>query len=215
MLNSEESNQRAAANEAAVEKQFKKMRYSVTRLDRQKKRPRPDFLISRSGRPQMLCEVKTIFSAGYRRGEGFHISTLDENLGAFTLYRKDIRLTQIDDCLSDAVRKRAALVTDDPNLEKLPLLVAFFFDFYAAHLLHRYPRTFNKGVSGILTIKRDEATIKTFEQLSPAEQERRLFDPRWEDGLPTSGKVFVLLRNKAALRKVPRDFQMLCMTEDD
>ena len=96
----------ADAYEAAVEKQFKKLKYLVTRLDRQKKRPRPDFLVSRSGRPQMLCEVKTIFSAGYRRDKGFHISTLDENLAAFTLYRKDIRLTQIDDCLSDAVRQR-------------------------------------------------------------------------------------------------------------
>ena len=163
--------------ETVVEKQFRKLGYSGTRLDRQKERPRPDFLVSRSGRPRMLCEVKAIFSAGYRRDRGFHISTRDENLGPFTLYRKEIRRTQFDERLSDAVRKRDALVTDEPNLEKLPLLVAFFFDFYADHL-HLYPRTFNKEVSGILTIKRDEATIKAFEQLSPAEQERCLFDPR-------------------------------------
>ena len=128
------------------------------------------------------------------------------------MYRKDIRLTKIDDCLSDAVRKRDALVADKPHLEKLPLLVAFFFDFYADHL-HLYPRKFNKEVSGILTIKRDDATRKAFEELSPAEQERRLFDPKWELGLPTSGKVFVLVRNKAARRKVPKDFQHYCRTE--
>jgi hypothetical protein len=205
-------NRLADVYEAVVEKQFKKLGYSVTPLDRQKERPRPDFLVSRSGRPQMLCGVKTVFSAGYRRDKGFHISTLDQNLGPFTLYRKEIRRTQIDERLSDAVRKRAALVTDEPNLEKLPLLVAFFFDFYADHL-HLYPRRFDNEVSGILTIKRDEATIKAFEQLSSAEQERRLFDPRWEDGLPTSGKVFVLVRNKAARRKVPKDFQLHCQTE--
>jgi hypothetical protein len=212
----------AEVYETVVEKQFRKLGFSVTRLDRQKKRPRPEFLVSRSGRPQMLCEVKAIFSSGYRRdkGKGFHISTLDENLGPFTLYRKEIRRTQIDDCLSDAVRKRDALVTDKRAknevtgriFEKLPLLVAFFFDFFADHL-HLYPRTFNKDVSGILTIKRDDATIKAFEELRPADQERLLFDPNWEAGLPTSGKVFVLVRNKAARRKVPRDFQYYCRTE--
>src|SRR5262249_44090052 len=127
----------AQVYETVVEKQFKKLGYSVTQLDRQKEKPRPEFLVSRSGRPQMLCEVKAIFSAGYRRDKDFHISTLDEKLGPFTLYRKNIRQTQIDDCLSDAVRKRDALVADQPHLEKLPLLVAFFFDFYADHL-HLY-----------------------------------------------------------------------------
>ena len=212
MFRSELLKRLAAAYETIVEKQFKRLGYSVTRLDRQKERPRPDFLVSRSGRPQMLCEVKAIFSAGYRRDKDFHISTLDEKLGPFTLYRKDIRRTQIDDCLSNAVRKRDALVADQPHLENLPLLVAFFFDFYADHL-HLYPRKFNKEVSGILTIKRDDATIKAFEELSPAEQERRLFDANWELGLPTSGKVFVLVRNKAARRKVPKDFQHYCRTE--
>jgi len=48
---------------------------------------------------------------------------------------------------------------------KLPLLVAFFFDFYADYL-HLYPRSFNQDVSGILTIKRDDATIKAFEHLA-------------------------------------------------
>jgi hypothetical protein len=59
MLNSKTSNQIATANEAVVETQFNKLTYSVRRLDRNAKRPRPDFLISnRAGRPEMLCEVK-------------------------------------------------------------------------------------------------------------------------------------------------------------
>ena len=33
------------------------------------------------------------------------------------MYRKEIRRTQIDERLSDAVRKRDALVTDEPNLK--------------------------------------------------------------------------------------------------
>ena len=71
MFRSELLKRLAAAYETIVEKQFKKLGYSVTRLDRQKERPRPDFLVSRSGRPQMLCEVKAIFSAGYRRERTF------------------------------------------------------------------------------------------------------------------------------------------------
>jgi len=182
----------SGANEAAVKKRFEKLGYVVKRLDsKSSKRPRPDFLVSRSGRPQMLCEVKTIFSGGYLPDKGFHLSTRDENLGPFTLYRKDIRLTEVDRRLSDAVRQRDALVADKPNLKKLPLLVAFFIDFYAQHLLSRYPRTFNKQVSGILAIKRDETTRKALDEITPAERERRLFDPDWERGLPTSGKVFV------------------------
>lgn len=223
-MNLELLKQLAKVYETVVEKQFKKSGYSVTRLDRQKERPRPEFLVSRSGSPEMLCEVKAIFSAGYRpdNAKGFHISTLEENLPSFTVYRNEIRLTNIDDCLSDAVRKRDALVTDELEnnrvtgriFEKLPLLVAFFFDFYADYL-HLYPRSFNQDVSGILTIKRDDATIKAFEELRPADQERLLFNPNWEAGLPTSGKVFVLVRNrnKDARRKVPQDFQHHCRTE--
>ncbi len=65
MLDSQTLNQIAAASEAVVEKQFRKLRYSVRRLDRNAKRPRPDFLISnRAGHPEMLCEVKTVHSAG-------------------------------------------------------------------------------------------------------------------------------------------------------
>ena len=48
-------NRLAKAFEAAVEKQFKKLGYSVTGLDRKSsKSPRPDFLVSRSGHPQMI-----------------------------------------------------------------------------------------------------------------------------------------------------------------
>ena len=65
-MNLELLKQLAKVYETVVEKQFKKSGYSVTRLDRQKERPRPEFLVSRSGSPEMLCEVKAIFSAGYR-----------------------------------------------------------------------------------------------------------------------------------------------------
>jgi hypothetical protein len=208
-MNDEIVNRIAAANELAVKKQFEKLKYSVDRLDRKKeKRARPDFLVSRSGRPQMLCEVKAILSAGYLHNKGVHVSTLDENLRKFEI---PIDLKNIDDCLSDAVHQRAVLVEDCPQFKRLPLLVALFFDPFA-DFLHCYPRTFNEDVSGILTIEPDVARTKAFAKLSREEQERRLRTGQ-AAGLPPHSKDFALVRNKAARRKVPKDFQIQCITE--
>jgi DNA-binding sugar fermentation-stimulating protein len=64
-MNEGNVNHEAGENEAKAKKQFEKLRYSVKKLDRNNENRRPDFLISNSsGRPQMLCEVKTINSAG-------------------------------------------------------------------------------------------------------------------------------------------------------
>src|SRR6266550_7685431 len=110
MLNSETLNQVATANEAVVKKQFNKLRYSVRRLDRNAKRPRPDFLISnRVGRPEMLCEVKTVHSAGYLPDRDAHVSMLDGTLCDTGVFENQIDLTKISDNLADAVRKRNAL----------------------------------------------------------------------------------------------------------
>ncbi len=218
MLNSEESNRRSAAYEAVVAKQFKKLGYAVERLDRQKKRPRPDFLISdRAGSRQMLCEVKTVLSAGYLPGRHANVSMQDENLADTGPFKAEIDLTGISEGLADAVRKRRELVKDDSSFADLPLLVAFSFDPFADHL-HCYPRTFDerdehfREVSGILTIKEDVARTKAFERLSDEEQERRI-RTRSMTGLPPPSKDFVLVRNKSALRVVPKDFQLRCITE--
>jgi len=213
MLNSKTLNQIAAANEAVVKKQFKKLGYSVRRLDHRKmKKPRPDFLISnRSGRPEMLCEVKTVLSARYLPDRDVHISTLDEKLCDTGVFENPIDLRKMSDNLADAVHKRNALIEDDSSFADLPLLVAFFFDPFADFLV-RYPRTFDPEVSGMLTIEKDVARNNAFEKLSTEEQEQRLRAGRMAD-LPGNSKDFVLVRNKAAHRRVPRDFQNRCVTE--
>jgi hypothetical protein len=207
-------NRTARANELIVEKQFRKLNYLVQRLDFQKKRPRPDSLILNSLGPQMLCEVKTVFSGGYLRDRDVHISMHDEKLCNSGVCENEIDLTKIDDCLSDAVRKRSALVADHPSLADLPLLVAFFFDFFA-DFLPFYPRTMDErfqDISGILTIESDVARTKSFERLSVEEQELRL-RTGLTAGLPPNTNDFVLVRNKTARRRVPKDFQLLCLTE--
>jgi hypothetical protein len=212
MLNSEVLNQMAAAYEAVVEKRFKKLQYSVVRLDRRSsKKSRPDFLISDSSGPQLLCEVKTQFSAAYLRDKGVHISTLDEKFCNFRVLQHEIDLRPIDEDLADAVRKRDALVRDEKNLKTVPLVVAFVFDFFA-DFLHGYPRNFNTGVNGILTIEKDVARTKAFEKLSIEEQEQFLRTGN-AAGLPPNSKSFALVRNKRASRRVPKHFQLWCRTE--
>jgi hypothetical protein len=215
MLNSEESNQRATENEAVVEEQFKSLKYLVKRLDpKSSKRKRPDFLVSNSCGPQMLCEVKTIDSGGYMHDKGVHISTRDETLGKFEC---PVSLKKIDDNLAIAAQKYKALVEDDSSCATLPLLVAFFFDqlveFLPLHRLsiekrdERFPE-----VSGILTIKEDVVMPQDFKNLSRKEQERCLEKLALEDDLPHT-KDFVLLQNEAALRKVPQDFERQCLAD--
>jgi hypothetical protein len=204
----------ATAYEAVVEKRFKQLRYSVQRLDRQKPKSRPDFLISTSAAgPQMLCEVKTAFSGGYLVDKGVHVSMLEEKLWNVGVFQNKIDTRKIDDDLADAVRKRDALVADEKSLKDVPLLVAFFFDFFADYL-DFYPRRFNADVSGILTIKSNAARLRAFQKLSVEEQERRLRTGSMA-GLPPDSKDFVLVRNKnkAAGRPVPKDFQLRCFTE--
>ena len=203
-MDGEAANRESLENEAKVRKQFKKLKYSVKQLDSNNDNRRPDFLVSDScGRPLLLCEVKTINSAGCG------VSTRNKNLRFFRIPVDRIQ-KQIDDRIEIAANQRAELVKECPQYEGLPFLVALFFDPLVD--LHVYSRTFNKEVSGILTIKRDVALGKAFNELSDAEQERRL---RNQDatGLPPNTKDFRLVRNKAARRKVPKDFQSQCITE--
>jgi hypothetical protein len=224
MLDSKASNRRSTKNEDAVAAQFRQLGYSVEKLDRKPaKRRRPDFLISNSTGPQMLCEVKTVDSAFYSRDkkkygvENVHISELDDKLiGQF----KNIptNSTKPYDHLADAVDKRASLIADRPETADLPLLVALFFDFFAGHLFP-YPYSFEPEISGILTIARDIDRNKAFAKLSDEEQERRTkeeFEGNAEvnDDMPPHSIDFVLVRNEAAIRPVPADFARLCRTED-
>jgi hypothetical protein len=196
-IDGEAVNHEALENEAKVKKQFEKLKYSVERLDRNNENRRPDFLISNaSGFPLMLCEVKTINSAGCG------VSTHNEKLEVFEIPLGRMQ-KQIDDRIEIAAGQRAELVKERPQLEHLPFVVTLFLN--ALVSLDPYPRWFNEDVSGILMIKPDVALGNAFDELSDAEQERRL--KTWDaTGLPPNSKDFVLVRNKQARRKVPKGF---------
>jgi len=156
----------------------------------------------------MLCEVKTVNTQGFLADRGAHVSTLDENLkGPF---KHEIDLREISDKLANAVQKRKALVEDDSSFADLPLLVALFFDPFA-DVLDAFPDTFEAEVSGILTIELDVPRTNAFENLSE-EQQEQILRTQNAAGLPPESKKFALLRNKAAIRPVPTDFQYQCLT---
>ena len=94
-MNDEKLNRLAAAYEEVVAKQLRKLKYSVRRLDFQKESARPDFLVSNSSGAQMLCEVKAIFSAGYKSDKGVHVSMLDEKLSNFGVFETKIDRTKL------------------------------------------------------------------------------------------------------------------------
>ena len=121
---------------------------------------------------------------------------------------------KIDKGLSDAIDKRKALVEDDSSFADLPLLVAFFFDFYADYLVC-YPRSFDerdesfREVSGILTIASQVESDERWETLSHEEQRRRA-KAEFEGNAPRPTR-FVLVQNQATICPVPEDFARLCL----
>lgn len=232
MLDSNESNRRSDNNEAVVKEQFEKLNYVVKKLDgKGSKGRRPDFLISNSAGPQMLCEVKTVDSAFYPRDkkkygvENVFISTLDPKFeGEF--HNIPIVGSAVENKMADAIDKREALIKDEPQYATLPLLVALFFDGFATEYLPPFDKRFRE-VSGILTIAEDVERNKAFGKLSDEQQERHVRSelaeldrarltgttPKFDDNLPPHSKDFVLVPNKTAVRRVPEDFADLCLPD--
>jgi hypothetical protein len=155
------------------------------------------------------CEVKTVDSGGYLHDKGVHVSTHDQTPGIFEC---PVSLRKIDDNLANAVRKRDALVEHDSRFVDLPLLVAFFFN-PLAEFLPFYPLSFNEHVSGILTIKEDVVLPEFFKTLSHEEKGEFLRNALTSE-LPHRTD-FVLVKNEAALRVVPEDFERQCLPDAD
>lgn len=225
MLDDKEIKKLSDATEEAFKERFEKLGYEVKILDRSGQNPRPDFLVSNSAGPQLICEVKTIVSAGFRPDEregGIHISMYDKNLEELGVFQNKLDPRKIDDRLKETRRKRAALVADEPQYAEPPLLVGFDFDFFADYMLfwtfEEHCERFRE-VSGILTIAVNVERKKAIEKLSENEQERRARaefggDGHVNDNLPPRSKDFVLTPNQAALRPVLEDFAALCRSDD-
>jgi len=188
------------ANERIAEECFKRTGLKPIRLDvrgRRQTTKRPDLLVNdASDRSVVVCEVKTILSAGYSKDRGALVSTMDPKLYEqsatdteampATAFVYDIDLRDMETGTSNAVVKYRTLLKDRHDLEGVPLVVVFFFDFYADHFdlydrreLERFP-----DVAGILRIVSQEPNTKQFK----------------------------LVENKWAKVKLPRDLVDWCIT---
>jgi hypothetical protein len=118
MLDDKEIKKLSDANEAEFKEQFEKLGYEVEILDCSGHDARPDFLVSNSAGPQLICEVKTIVSAGFRGDEGkegIHISMRDKNLEKLGVFQNKLDPRKIDRRLKKTLRQRAALLADEPK----------------------------------------------------------------------------------------------------
>ena len=202
---------KSLANEAVVEKRFKKMGLRPDRLDHQGPRRRPEFLVSSSTGSVLICEVKTIFSAGYLDDRNAHASTADPKLLNTGVFSVEVSFEKIDENLADAVDKYRILKQDRPELGGLPLVVALFFDEFADHF-DLYPSKMDRfpEVSGILKVERDHAIRAAAEKMTLEELAERIESGSMA-GLPPNSKMFRLLENECAAVKLPRHFVEACL----
>ncbi len=211
MIDPELVNAISAANEAIVEKRFRKMGLRPTRLDFQGPRKRPEFLVSDPGGPVLVCEVKSIFSAGYDDERRAHVSTFDPEFLNRGPSSHEVDFTAIERNLADAVSKYKALLKDQPELRGVPLVVAFFFDPFADHF-RLYPRRMEDfpEVSGIVKVVSDHLLKAAARKMSLQELKERV-DSGDMSGLPPNTKTFELLENECAEVKLPRHFVGSCL----
>jgi len=214
MLSPDRTNKVSLQNEEVAEKRFKKIGYSVERLDKQGHRKRPEFLVLENKKPLLICEVKTIFSAGYSHKNKAHISTEDPDLINSGQFREEIDFTVIENNLSNAISKYRCLINDYPLLSRVPLVVVFFLDFFAEIIFELYPKDDLKRfpeISGILKIESNRAIRKVCENIS-LDDLKQIINTNSMRGLPPNSKEFLLIENKGANTKLPRHFVESCVT---
>ncbi len=202
----------ALQNEKIAEKRFKKLGLRVERLDYQGPRKRPEFLVWEDAGPLLVCEVRTIFSGGYRADRGAHISTEDPALLDTGVFARDITFEKIEEDLAAAVAKYRALLEDRPQLAGLPLVVVFFIDFFANDF-DLYPRdmpTFPE-ISGIMRVELSHEIRRAAEGLSLEELAKRIESGSME-GMPPPSKTFRVVPNTTAKNPLPQHFLDRCIT---
>jgi hypothetical protein len=201
-------------NEGIVKKRFKRMKMKPIRLDNQGPRKRPEFLVvDGSEQPVVICEVKTIFSAGYLEDQDVHLSTADQRFMESPRFSGvPVDFAKIDENMANAVCKYKVLLKDRPELVGVPLVVDFFFDWYADYfdLYDRRMEPF-PDVSGILQVCNDHLIQAKAEKMTLEELEDRILSGSMKGIGPTT-KAFKLVENECATVKLPRHFVEWCIT---
>jgi len=204
-------------SEKVAQKRFEKLRLNVKRLDGVKRR-RPDFLVSESTGPLLVCEVKTILSAGYVDERRAHASTEDPALFDHPLLAPafccDGGFLNVHDALSDAVDQHRSLVKDHPELGGVPFVVALFLDFFA-DCFDVLPRSMPDfpTLAGLLKVEHGWERDKAAGRLN-LEELREVIDGLREVKLGPETKRWRFLQNDSARTPLPRHFVMTCISAE-
>jgi len=209
MLNVKLLQNKALQNERIAEKRFKKMGYRVERLDRQGPRKRPDLLVVDGRGPLLVCEVRSIFSGRFLGDRNVHISTEDPRLLDSGVFQREITFEKIEEDLAESIEKYRTLSVDRPECKELPLVVAFFSDFFADEFDY-YPSDMPAfpEISGILRIETDYEFQQVASKLSADQILQRILDR----AMPPRSKAFRLTVNVNAAHPLPQHFIESCVT---
>ncbi|MBN1823924.1 MAG: hypothetical protein JW803_06370 [Endomicrobiales bacterium] len=215
MISSDEIRLQSDKNEKSAKKLFEKLGYTADKLDEKStnREKRPDFLVKDAARPFMLCEVKTIYSAGYNYKNHCSISTKDPKLADSGPFSINLSFEDIDNNLNNAIKKKNDYIKAFPGHANLPLLVIFFFDFWAESLFELYPQNELERypeISGIAIIEVDRKLKQKAGNIGLNNLES-LIKSGSTKGLPPNEKEFRLEKNRKATCKIPRKFQLACL----
>ncbi len=200
----------SAENEERTEELFRRMGFTVQRLDHQGTRARPEFLISDAQGAVLVCEVKTVTSLEYLRNRGVHASSEDESFVRGGPFALNLDFRKIDRLLADAVRKYQALLMDRADMRGLPMVVTLFFDpVPECYDLIPMPMPEFPEVSGLLKVETNRQHREAVQALSAEELAWRI-ERRCVDGLPGQSSEFRLLENTCAEVRLPASFTRLC-----
>lgn len=228
--NNDELSKKTLKNEKITKKVFENMGYVVNKISENKEYKTPDYEIKADNKTIILCEVKTIFSAGYDKKGNYYISTIDNNIHKSKGFSFD-PLPDTIDKLKEAEKQYSEYSDRFRDYKNTPFIVALFPNFLADSFdLIKINESFLNdnqlnNISGIIQLdenrKRTEAkneriskNLKDLNQANPNDRQhnlaKALVNGSENKNLPPETKEFKLFNNRYAKNKIPEDFRMKC-----
>jgi hypothetical protein len=203
----------ARQSEKIAEKRFKACGFDVSVIPVAQRR-RPDLLVTDSAGPVVICEVKTIASAGYLKELGFHASLNDprfvEASQTMIVVEGEAMPRKVIEALDEAADQYRQLCEDQKELAGVPFVVALFMDFFADcfDLLPTRadaPEPINPDISAVMKVEHAWEARAVLDKYS-REQQRDWYDGRLQLELGPITKRWRIRQNETARAQVPEHF---------
>lgn len=203
----------ARENEIVTYWMFKKRRpFDVIRLDKGRSGRRPDFhVFEKSTGKGLVCEVKSIFSAGYIHGRHMSLYGLDPNMDHRAPGVMIDPWPKLWEVLENAQGQYKALVRNCPQFRGSPFVAALFLDFFV-DIFDVIPRHLSDYplISGLIRVERSAEQSRFLEQFT-ASQLKEIIEGKRSVKMPPPTKKWRLLRNSAAQIRVPKKWFEPCL----